>query len=256
VRFASLIFLLALGANIGRGQAAAFVAKFAAENGLPMVQIAPGEFTMGDRDDGPPHSVTISRPFFLGATNVTQAQWTAVMGYNPSSFKGDTLPVESVSWDDAISYCKKLTERERAAGRLPPGWEFTLPTEAQWEYACRAGTTGDFAGDLDAMAWYAKNSGGTPHPVGTKQPNAWGLYDMHGNVAEWCADWYDSYPSGSITDPAGPASGALRVNRGGSWLVTEEFCRSAARWRNPHQFRDHFLGFRLALSSSRSIQTP
>lgn len=230
----------------------AFVTKLGAERDLLMVPIAPGEFTMGDSDMGPPHRVTISRPFFLGATEVTQAQWTAVMGSNPSYFKGDTLPVETVSWDEAMAFCQKLTERERSAGRLPAGWEFTLPTEAQWEFACRAGTTGDYAGDLDAMAWYDKNSGSKTHPVGTKQANAWGLSDMHGNVWEWCADWYgSSYPGGSVPDPSGAVSGSNRVSRGGSWGFSAVDCRSAFRGYVEPGFRHGNLGFRLALAPSR-----
>ena len=229
----------------------AFVTQLATGSGLTLVPITPGEFTMGDSSDGPPHRVTISRPFFLGATEVTQAQWMAVMGSNPSNFKGDTLPVENVSWDDVMAFCEKLTERERAAGRLPAGWEFTLPTEAQWEYACRAGTTGDYAGDLDAMGWYDKNSGGTTHAVGTKQANAWGLSDMHGNVWEWCVDWYDSYPGGSVTDPLGAPSGSYRVRRGGSWRRDAGFCRSAFRGSGSPGLRNFLLGFRPALAPSR-----
>lgn len=230
----------------------AFVTKLGAERDLLMVPIAPGEFTMGsangDSDEKPQTRVTISRPFFLGATEVTQAQWRTVMGSNPSNFKGDTLPVEQVSWDDAMAFCKKLTERERSAGRLPAGWEFTLPTEAQWEYACRAGTTGDYAGNLDAMAWYAKNSESKTHAVGTKQANAWGLYDMHGNLWEWCADWYASYSGGSMTDPTGAASGSFRVYRGGGWNISAGFCRSAYRRYFSPAYRDDGLGFRPALA--------
>jgi formylglycine-generating enzyme required for sulfatase activity len=120
-----------------------------------------------------------------------------------------------------------LTKPERSAGRLPAGWEYTLPTETQWEYACRAGTTGDYAGDLDAMAWYDKNAGGATHPVGQKQPNAWRLYDMHGNVWEWCLDWDGNYPSDAVTDPVGAASGSDRIGRGGGWWRSAFDCRSA-----------------------------
>jgi len=147
-----------------------------------------------------------------------------------------------------MQFCRKLTERERQAGRLPEGYEYTLPTEAQWEFACRAGTTGDFAGNLDAMAWYNENSGNTTHPVAQKQANAWGLYDMRGNVWEWCRDWYGSYPGGSVTDPTGPSSGSFRVDRGGSWGNVAGRCRSALRrWYAPGNRLD-YLGFRLSLA--------
>jgi formylglycine-generating enzyme required for sulfatase activity len=216
---------------------------------LAMVPISPGTFTMGDGGDA--HQVILTQNYWLGKTEVTQREWQSVMGNNPSSFKGDDLPVESVSWDDAMAFCRKLTERERAAGRLPEDYVYTLPTEAQWEYACRSGTKGDYAGNLNAMAWYDQNSGNTTHPVGQKQANAWGLSDMHGNVWEWCADWYGNYPGGSVTDPTGPASGSFRVIRGGSWGYAAEGCRSASRgWDGP-VYRNYNLGFRLALSAVR-----
>jgi formylglycine-generating enzyme required for sulfatase activity len=158
--------------------------------------------------------------------------------------------VESVSWDEAMDFCRKLTERERSAGSLPSGYVYTLPTEAQWEYACRAGTTGDYAGDLQAMAWFAENAGRTTHAVATKQANAWGLHDMHGNVWEWCADWYaDKLPGGSVSDFKGAAAGSNRVFRGGSWWNDAADCRSAFRYWNSPGFRSAYLGFRLALSS-------
>lgn len=174
------------------------------------------------------------------------------MGTNPSLEKGANLPVSGVSWVSAAEYCRRLTDRERAAGRLPEGYAYTLPTEAQWEYACRAGTTGDYAGDLNAMAWYDRNSDLRVHSVGQKQPNEWGLYDMHGNVWEWCLDWYDTYPGGTVTDPAGPPEGRNRALRGGSWKDWASDCRSAVRSLgepdNPHF---HLVGFRVALSPAR-----
>ncbi len=220
--------------------------------GLEMRHIPPGAFQMGsasggDSDERPFTRVTLTKPYWLGKTEVTQAQWTAVMGNNPSQFKGDDRPVEQVSWNDAMEFCRKLTERERAAGRLPEGYAYTLPTEAEWEYACRAGTTGDYAGNLDAMGWYGANSGSTTHPVGTKQANAWGLHDMHGNVWEWCADWYGNYPGGSVTDPTGPPSGSYRVLRGGCWFSAAVDCRSAGRSENGPGLRSLIIGFRLAL---------
>ena len=149
-----------------------------------------------------------------------------------------------------MEFCRKLTTLVRSAGSLPEGYVYTLPTEAQWEYACRAGTTGDYAGDLQAMAWFTENAGGTTHVVATKQANAWGLYDMHGNVWEWCADWYaDKLPGGSVSDSKGPASGSFRVFRGGSWGGVAAGCRSANRLGDSPGLRNGYLGFRLALSS-------
>ena len=225
------------------------------ELGLEMVRLQPGSYQRGsDRitaAEKPVHTVVLTKAFLLGRYEVTQAEYRAITGASPSKFVGERRPVEQVSWDDAMAFCRKLTERERAAGRLPEGHEYTLPTEAQWEYACRAGTTGDYAGSLDAMAWYSANSGSQTQPVGQKQPNAWGLYDMHGNVFEWCFDWIDRYPSGTITDPTGAASGSHRVDRGGSYLNEAAPCRSAARYVCPPGDRHDRLGFRLALSSVR-----
>jgi formylglycine-generating enzyme required for sulfatase activity len=183
-------------------------------------------------------------------TEVTQGQWKALMGGNPSYFKnaGRDAPVEQVSWDDALEFCHRLTERERLAGGLPEGYEYSLPTEAQWEFACRAGTTGDYAGDLAATAWYLNNSGNTTHRVAQKQANLWGLYDMHGNVWEWCKDWYGDYPVGSATDPTGPSLGTLRVYRGGGLYSNARDCRSPNRYGLAPGFRGLRLGFRVALA--------
>jgi formylglycine-generating enzyme required for sulfatase activity len=175
------------------------------------------------------------------------------MKNNPSYFKGAENPVEQVSWEDAVEFCRKLSElsAEKAAGNV-----YRLPTEAQWEYACRAGTTtqfsfGDDESDLGDYAWYRENSASKAHPVGGKQPNAWGLYDMHGNVWEWCQDWYDDYPSGAVTDPTGPADGSGRVIRGGGWDFIAEICRSAYRSGFGPSFRSlSDCGFRVCLSPS------
>ncbi|MBN2685089.1 MAG: SUMF1/EgtB/PvdO family nonheme iron enzyme, partial [Pontiellaceae bacterium] len=218
---------------------------------MEFIPIAAGSFMMGstngDDDEKPVHRVTITKPFWMAKTEVTQAQWRQVMGSNPSNFKGDTLPVEQVSWDDAMEFCRKLTQIERQAGRLPEGFEYMLPTEAQWEYACRAGTTGDYAGDLDAMAWYGDDVWEShPHPVGTKQPNAWGLYDMHGSVLEWCLDdWHESY-EGAPSDGSrwGDGSGSDRVGRGGCWYRSASRCRSAFRDVYSPDFTALSLGFR------------
>lgn len=237
--------------------------------GIELMPIAVGSFQMGSpsgergRDsDETPHRVTISKPYWMGETEVTQGQWKALMGStvrqqrdksNPEwsmRGEGDRNPMYYVSWEEAMEYCRKLTSRERAAGRLPAGYGYTLPTEAQWEYACRAGTTGAYAGELDGMGWYDKTSGSTTHAVGEKRANAWGLYDMHGNVWEWCSDWYGDYPSGSVTDPAGASSGSFRVFRGGSWYGPAQDCRSAYRRGNSPGYRFDFLGFRVALTPS------
>jgi formylglycine-generating enzyme required for sulfatase activity/acetyl esterase/lipase len=235
------------------------LAHLAVDPGINLVLIPGGTFMMGsvvgeaDRgtDEGPQTQVTLTKDFFLGATDVTQGQYETVMGTNPSDFKavGKDAPVETVSWQNAMTFCQKLTDRERAAGRLPSGYVFTLPTEAQWEYACRAGTTDPYAGDPAEMSWYGDNSGGKTHPVATKQPNAWGLYDMSGNVYQWCLDWYGKYPGGAVSDWTGPATGNAHVLRGGAWYYEEAYCRSAYRDYDPG-FVGNILGFRVALVST------
>jgi formylglycine-generating enzyme required for sulfatase activity len=213
---------------------------------MKLALIPAGKFMMGEDKDQ--HEVTISKPFYMGVTEVTQAQYEAVMGTNPSIFKGATNPVDRVSWNDATEFCKKLSEKTRQAVRLP--------TEAEWEYACRAGSKtkfcfGDADGGLGDYAWYQVNSGGTTHPVGQKKPNAWGLFDMHGNVWECCADWYGDYPKGAVTDPQGPASGPYRVLRGGSWFDIPIYCRAARRsdGRTPDLLGTN-NGFRVVVSVS------
>jgi formylglycine-generating enzyme required for sulfatase activity len=191
--------------------------------------------------------VRLSEPFWLAKTEVTQAQWEAVMDSNPSSFKSPKLPVENVSWEDAQAYLTKLNEK----GILPEGWKFALPTEAQWEYACRAGEKGPYSGgSLEEVGWYDGNSGSNTHEVGQKKPNAWGLHDMHGNVWEWCSDLYDGTLKGGV-DPTGPSSGVHRVSRGGSWYYVASCCRAA--FRSGYFPGDRFdrLGFRPALVPSR-----
>ncbi len=239
---------------------------------LEMVLIRAGQFLMGSPDgEGRPdeqrqHRVRITKPFYLGKYPVTQQQWEAVMGSNPSHFKGANYPVENVSWNDCQHFLTRLNERAGDGRR-----EFRLPTEAQWEYACRAGTTtrysfGDDADPLGRYAWYRENSRKSSRPVGRKHPNAWGLYDMHGNVWEWCADWYESgyYRNSPVHDPVG-RWGSSRVFRGGSWDDAAEDCRSATRGKSmqgkgrsatrgssmrgrgrPDE-RNNDLGFRLAL---------
>jgi formylglycine-generating enzyme required for sulfatase activity len=204
-----------------------------------------------DAEDEAQHEVILSKGFFLAETVCTQGQWEAVMGNNPSAFKGQHLPVEQVRWDEAVDYCRKLTAKQRAEGSLPEGWEYRLPTEAEWEYAARAGTTGARYGELDAIGWYDGNSGSQTHPVSQKAANAWGLHDMMGNVWEWCSDWSGDYPTGSVTDPMGPSSGSNRVSRGGSWFNVASHARSAVRNGGVPGFRYGGLGFRPALSSVR-----
>jgi len=220
--------------------------------------IPAGEFMMGlpesekdRRGDEPQHQVRITKPFWLGMTEVTQGQYQQVMGQNPSHFKDERRPVEEVSWEDAVEFCRKLSKME--------GQTYRLPTEAEWEYACRAGTLtrycfGDDEASLGEYAWYLGKSGGTTHPVGEKTPNAWGLYDMHGNVSEWCQDWYsrDYYKQGPEADPKGPDKGRMRVSRGGHWVSFggAEDCRSASR--SAGEYENGFTGFRVCLARSPS----
>ena len=250
---------------------------------LEFVLIEPGTFAMGSPEteagrapwEGPVHKVTLSQPFYLGKYEVTQEQWAAVMGHNPSQFSacGPTCPVEQVSWADVQAFIAELNQRGAGA-------TYRLPTEAEWEYAARAGTqTALYTGPsilrgrtnapaLDPIAWYGGNSrvsyaggwdcpawGEKPsassrcgsHPVGQKQPNRWGLYDMLGNVWEWTADWYGAYPSGAAIDPRGPATGDGRVIRGGSWHNhPHDGCRTASRVGAEPGLRDYDIGFRLA----------
>ena len=266
-----------LETNIREGENCQISLPLGAE--IDMIWIEPGSFMMGSPsgelgrdDDETQHRVTLTKGYWLGKYEVTQAQWKSVMESNPSKFIGDNLPVEQVSWEDAMTFCKKLTERERDAERLPSGYEYTLPTEAQWEYACRAGTTSSLnsgknvttaeeegiCDNLDEVGWYWMNGGKKnwnegkdpaicTHSGGQKKPNNWGLYDMHGNVWEWCLDWYEAYPTSSVTDPKGADTGKYRVSRGGGWGCYPRDCRSAYRnWYAPDN-RSYALGFRLAL---------
>ena len=219
--------------------------------GMVLVPIPAGKFMMGDESK---HSVTITKPFHLGAFEVTQEQYEKVMGKNPSYFKGPNNPVELVSWKDAVEFCRKLSQlpKEKAAGHV-----YRLPTEAEWEYACRAGTTaaysfGDDASQLGQYAWFDENSGTTTHPVGGKKPNPWGLYDMHGNVWEWCHDWHGEYPSEPVTDPTGPTTGSFRVYRGGGWDGYAGYCRSGSHHGFNPSYRGGLLGFRVARDPSGS----
>ena len=212
----------------------------------------PGRFLMGSpesevgrlNDEGPTHEVELTQGFWMAEVPVTQRLWEAVAGSNPSKFKGADRPVEKVSWSDCDEWIRK-------ANSMTGGLNLRLPTEAEWEYAARAGTTGPRYGELDAIGWYDGNSGNQTHPVSQKAANAWGLHDMIGNVWEWCSDWYGDYPTGNATDPRGPSSGSFRVRRGGSWVNVARVARSAFRFRNAPGNRSNNLGFRPALSSVR-----
>jgi len=240
--------------------------------GMKLVLVPKGTFMMGSPEseqgrqkNEDQHEVTISKDYYLGVYEVTQAQYEKVMGKNPSHFQGAVvgnenadLPVENVSWDDAVEFCKKLSElpEEKKTGRV-----YHLPTEAQWEYACRAGSKtvysfDDEGGLLPEYGWFDRNSSDRTHTVGLLEPNAWGLYDMHGNVWEWCSDWYVEYPKGAVNDPTGPRKGSDRVLRGGSWNGPASYCRSALRYWYVPSFRKNYLGFRVALSSSRIPKSP
>ncbi len=250
--------------------------------GLEMVWIQPGSFVMGSPEgetgrcwNEKQHRVTLTKGYWLGKYPVTQRQWQDLMGHNPSHFvtgkvlkkegfftsavfmsDSSNCPVESISWEDAVAFCERLSKKE--------GRHYRLPTEAEQEYACRAGTIGPYAGtgDPESMGWHYGGTG--THPVGQKKANAWGLYDMHGNVAEWCSDWYDDYPDSDQVDPTGPISGrqyiwldgkwlnvhttGQRVVRGGSWRSYPQDCRSAARFASEHAH--DFIGFRIVLDSN------
>ena len=273
---------------------------------LTMAWITPGTFVMGSpetepgrkSDESPQTTVTLTKGYWLGNTEVTIGQWKAVTGQSLRDkvikllndetlydFDGkkmkerdfmhfdkndpdkimanqdERLPMYFVSWNEAMDFCRKLTALEHAEGRLPAGYAYTLPTEAQWEYACRAGTTGATYSDgsLDDIAWYVKNSfmGYTgkglgnppagPRDVGEKQPNKWGMQDILGNIWEWCRDWYGPYPGGNVTDPVGPETGSYKVNRGGSFGSGANDERSANRAKNPPNEDSAYRGFRIAL---------
>ena len=220
---------------------------------IEMVKVEGGTFMMGatsemknpNSNEKPVHQVTLTNDYYMGKYEVTQALWQAVMGSNPSEYKGDNLPVETVSWNDCQKFISKLNS---LTGRM-----FRLPTEAEWEYAARGGKESrgyQYSGssNISDVAWYDENSGSKTHPVGTKQANELGIYDMTGNVWEWCSDWYSSYSSSSQTNPTGSDSGSARVSRGGGWNCNASYCRLSVRFYYTPDFRLDILGLRLALS--------
>jgi formylglycine-generating enzyme required for sulfatase activity len=224
--------------------------------GMKLRVIPAGTFTMGEGDEA--HEVTLTKPLLLGIHEVTQKQYERVMEINPSKFnQSSSNPVDQVIWNDAVEFCRRLSAlpQEKQAGRV-----YRLPTEAEWEYACRAGTTTQFSfghdeSQLSDSAWFKGNMSFGTQPVGEKKPNPWGLYDMHGNVYEWCNDWAADYPSGSATDPTGPQQGYKRVLRGGGWSYAAELCRSAVRGENVPSFRFYSIGFRVACVPSGTAST-
>jgi formylglycine-generating enzyme required for sulfatase activity len=213
---------------------------FQLPNGLPLPVrwIGPDSYRIGSPEseegrlkDELLHEVQITEGFFITETEISQQQWSTLLPNNPSKNAHPNCPVENVSWEEARTFCRILTEHHGRTGDLLDGWEWDLPTEAQWEIACRAGNPNPTFDRLELIGWYAKNSGNVPHPVGLKPANAWGLKDMHGNVAEWCVDWFSDYPTNQVLwiDPVGPIWSFAQVTRGGHFQSTANECRSAAR---------------------------
>jgi formylglycine-generating enzyme required for sulfatase activity len=225
-----------------------------------MVWIHPGSLMLGSpdseigrfaKDEGPQHQVEIEQGYWLSKYEVTQAEFENIMGFNPSRAAGaPKAPVETVTWFEAVAYCQRLTEQARESNRLPDGYEYRLPTEAEWEYACRAGTEtaysfGDNATDLSLYGWWSNNSGATPFPVGLLRPNPWGLYDMHGNVFEWCHTEYKAYPGGEMLN----LKIDYRAIRSGAFICPLEILRSACRFESaPSKSSSWLTGFRVALA--------
>ncbi len=217
---------------------------------MEMIWCAPGHFMMGSPlaergrfDDEPQHQVTLTKGFWLGKYEVTQKQWQSVMGEKQTKIKDHDRPEESVSWENCNAFIRRLNDQLGGAARFP--------TEAEWEYACRAGSNAAISGNglLSDMAWYDANSGNETHPVGKNHPNAWGFYDMHGNVLEWCYDWFGPFDA-KATDPKGPSIGSFRVLRGGCWFFYARDCRSAYRLKRDPALRNAIFGFRLACSEN------
>ena len=251
--FGKVAIALIVPAMVAEGSAAAAGPKGAPSTkrnrvGMKFVLIPAGGFRLGSTSDDavelekPVTDVSISQAFYLGKHEVTQKQWEAVMGTNPSDFKGcPDCPVEQVSWNDVQAFIRTLNGMDDSK-------RYRLPTEAEWEYAARGDADGDrYSADLDAIAWYDKNCNEQPHPVGKKAANGYGLHDMLGNVYEWVQDWKGPYPGGSVTDPKGPVRGKLRTMRGGSWETGAQSCRATHRLDATPGFRIHALGFRVLM---------
>ncbi|MCQ2380661.1 MAG: SUMF1/EgtB/PvdO family nonheme iron enzyme [Victivallaceae bacterium] len=214
----------------------------------PMVRVSAGEFTMGSGKNA--HKVKITKDYYIAKYPVTQELYSLVMEDNPSKFDGADNPVENVSWDDAMAFCRKLNESK--VGACPEGYRYSLPTEAQWEFAARGGSNGKgfwYSGSstVGEVAWNLGNSRQMTHEVGRLKPNELGIYDMSGNVWEWCLDWYADYPKQAVADPAGPSSGRFRVCRGGCWSLGSGHCLVSCRNYGKQSFRDETQGFRLVL---------
>lgn len=238
--FAALIPLIASRNGEASRVHAPARTKVNPSDGLTYVWIAAGTFRMGcspgdsecSDNENPVHTVTIRKGFWIGQTPVTQAAYTKVIGANPSQYRGEQFPVEEVTWDDAAAYCRRVQSR--------------LPTEAQWEYAARGGTAGARYAAIESIAWYSDNAASGTHPVAQKQTNAFGVYDMLGNVREWVADWYGPYNAAAAVDPKGPATGEFHVSRGGSWYDSAQIARASSRWNNGGGCGPACHGFRCA----------
>lgn len=278
IAICAIFFLIGFGAYSSNHRAADLDRGISNSIGMMLMPINPGKFRMGSPagepgrgNDEKQHDVVISIGFHMGAHEVTQGQFAQVMeGDNPSFFRGlelrkrlgqetssDQYPVESVTWFDAVKFCERLTSlpAEKAAGRI-----YRLPTEAEWEYACRAGSNtrfffGEDESDLRFHGWVRANSDGRTHPVGLKKPNAWGMYDMYGNVWEWCSDWYaPALPSDETKDPAGPGAGRLKIIRGGDWGDEPLYCRSAERDSIQPTHTGNDRGFRVVMVNVKAAR--
>ena len=242
-----------------------FSKRFTNTLGMHFVRIDPGTFIMGrpaaapepPGDESPndiQHRVSITRAFYIQTTHVTQAQWKAMMGSNPSLLKGDEYPVTNIKWKDSVDFCRQLSRSD--------GKSYRLPTEAEWEYSCRAGTTGPYGGgkSLEEVGWFHENSGNNIHPVAQKLPNGWDLYDMHGNVWQWCSDYIGDYPATDVQDPTGPVGPGdthfSRASRGGSWRERAMRCRAFSRQTVWGDVTSDVFGFRICLGIGNSPADP